>query len=62
MVERNSGFLRTVPPITKVFSVCAVYSYAGKADHSKGRWNPERNLGVTAHFLERNLESKCHTL
>ena len=30
---------------------CAVYDYAGKADLSKGHWNP-RKLGVTAHFSE----------
>ena len=34
----------------KYFSV--VYDYAGKADLSKGYWNPEWKLGVTTHFLE----------
>ena len=29
----------------------AIYDYAGKADLSKGYWNPERKLGVTTHFL-----------
>ena len=31
---------------------CAVYDYAGKADLSKGYWNPKRKLGVTTHFSE----------
>ena len=31
---------------------CAVYDYAGKADLSKGYWNPKRKLGGTIHFLE----------
>ena len=37
-------------PCTDVF--CAVYDYAGKADLSKGCWNPKRRLGVTTHFSE----------
>ena len=28
-----------------------VYDYAGKADLSRGHWNPKRKLGVTRHFL-----------
>ena len=28
------------------------YDYAGKADLSKGYWNPKRKLGVTTHFLK----------
>ena len=42
--------LRTVTAniIPKYF--CAVYDYAGKADLSKGYWNPKRKLGVTTHF------------
>ena len=35
-----------------VLAVCAVYDYAGKADLSKGYWNPKRKLGVTTHFKE----------
>ena len=31
---------------------CAIYDYVGKADLSKGSWNPKRKLGVTTHFLE----------
>ena len=42
--------LRTVPTNTKYF--CSVYGYKGKADFSKGCWNPKRNLGVTTHFSE----------
>ena len=37
--------LRTVPTNTEVF--CAVCDYAGKADLSKGYWNPTRKLAVT---------------
>ena len=29
-----------------------VYDYVGKADLSKGYWNPKRELGVTKFFLE----------
>ena len=32
--------------------LCAVYDYAGKADLSKGCWNPGRKPGTTVHFLE----------
>ena len=42
--------LRTVPTNTEVFS--AVYDYAGKADLSKGYWNPKRKRWVTMHFSE----------
>ena len=37
-----------VPNNTKVF----LRRYAGKADLSKGGWNPIRKLGVTTPFLE----------
>ena len=43
-------YLRTVPTNTEVFY--AVYDYVGKADLSKGYWNPKRKLGVTMHCLE----------
>ena len=39
-----------VPPNAKVF--CEVYDYMGKADLSRGYWNPKRKLGVTMHFSE----------
>ena len=42
--------LRTVPTEIEVF--CVVYKYVGKADLSKGYWNPKRKLGVTSHVLE----------
>ena len=42
--------LRTVPTNTEVF--CVVYDYVGKADFSKGYWNPKRKLGVTTHLSE----------
>ena len=29
-----------------------VFDYAGKADLSKGYWNPKRKLRVTMHFSE----------
>ena len=48
--NKNSLQLRTVSLIPKYF--CAVYDCAGKADLSKGYWNPKRKLGVTTHFLE----------
>ena len=38
--------LRTVPTNTEVF-----YDYVGKADFSKGYWNPKTKLGVTVHSL-----------
>ena len=41
-----------VPSNTEVF--CAVYNYAGKADLSKGYWNPKRKLEVTTHFFRDN--------
>ena len=31
-----------------------VYDYEGKADLSKGYWNPERKLGITTHFFTDN--------
>ena len=31
---------------------CAVCDCEGKADLSKGYWNPKRKLGVTTDFLE----------
>ena len=31
---------------------CEVYECAGKADLSKGYWNTNTKLGVTAHFSE----------
>ena len=31
---------------------CVVYDHVGKADLSKGYWNPKRKLGVITHFLE----------
>ena len=34
--------------------ICAVYDYAGKADLSKGYWNPKRKLGVATHFFFRD--------
>ena len=34
-------------------SFCAFCDYAGKADLSKGYWNPKRKLGVTKHFSEK---------
>ena len=46
----NFIFLRMVPINTEVF-LC-VYDHAGKADLSKGYWNPERKLGVATHFSE----------
>ena len=48
--SKKSQFLRTVPTDKEVF--CVVYDYAGKADISKGYWNPKRKFGVTKHFLE----------
>ena len=39
-----------MPTNTEVFF--AVYDYAGKADLSKGYWNPKRKLEVTTHFPE----------
>ena len=43
--------LRTVLTNTEVF-LLGLYDYAGKADLSKGYWNPKRKLGVTMDFLE----------
>ena len=42
--------LRMVPTNTEFFSAVYKYDYAGKADLSKGYWNPKRKLGVTVHF------------
>ena len=36
--------LRMGPPNT-------VYDYVGKAELSKGYWNPQRKLGVATHLL-----------
>ena len=45
--------LRMVPRlIPKYF--CAVFDYVGKADLSKGYWNPKRKLGVTIHIFRDN--------
>ena len=48
----SASVLRTVPTNKEVF--CAVYVYAGKADLSKGYWNPKRKLGVTTHLFRDN--------
>ena len=32
--------------------VWAFYDYSGKADLSKGCWNPKRKLGLTKHFSD----------
>ena len=44
--------LSTVPSVLIPKYFCAAYDYAGKADLSKGCWNPKRKLEVTTHFLE----------
>ena len=44
--------LRTVSANTVLSIFCVVYDYAGKADLSKGFWNPKRKLGVTTHVSE----------
>ena len=31
---------------------CTVYDYVGKADLSKGYWNPKAKFGVVMHFPE----------
>ena len=49
---RYTGLLRTVPSNAKVFLRGTYYSYAGKADLSKGYWNSKRKLGATKHFSE----------
>ena len=50
---RNSGFLRMVSSSnTKVFLHGFSVHYAGKADLSRGCWNPKRKLGITRHFSE----------
>ena len=41
------NILRTVPTDIEV-----LYDYAGKADLSKGYWNPKTKLGLTTHFSE----------
>ena len=50
MHDSTVFFLGRCLLIQKYF--CAVYGYAGKADLSKGYWNPKRKLGATAHFSE----------
>ena len=49
-VGGTSSLLRTVPTNTEVF--LSSFDYAGKADLSKGYWNPKRKFGVTMYFSE----------
>ena len=49
--HQNDLHLRTVP--TNNRSIFARFmNYAGKADLSKGYWNPKRKLRVTTHFSD----------
>ena len=45
----NLDSLRTVPTNAEVF-LHSLLLY-GKADLSKGHWNPKRKLGVTTYFF-----------
>ena len=42
----------TVPPNRDEMYFCKGYDYWGKADLSKGYWNPKRKMWVTTDFLE----------
>ena len=44
------ALLKTVPPNTDVFLQRLLLR--GKADLSKGNWNPKTNMWVTMHFSE----------
>ena len=46
--KRCYSVLRRVPTNTKLF--CEVYEYEGKADLSKGYWDPKRKLGQLCIF------------
>ena len=47
LVRYTLSIFKDGPSYTKV------HDYVGKADLNMGNWNPERNLGVERHSLEK---------
>ena len=52
--REKSSFYALCLLIQKYF--CAVYDYVGKADLSKGYWNPKRKLGVSNNIFLKSTK------